>query len=169
MTKSTRRTFKRFHPKVIKTTVEHEGALARIEELFTAKPGTPEGDELELLLLLVEAYEAKEYPIDLPDPIQAIRFRMEQAKLKQKDLIPIFGSKGKVSEVLNCKRELSLAMIRKLVSELGIPAEVLLQEPSGLASLAARRERRPADSQQRHRARPSSLDDRSQELAVPGE
>jgi HTH-type transcriptional regulator/antitoxin HigA len=128
MTKLTRKPFKPFHPKVIKTTEEHECALARIEELFTAKPGTPEGDELELLLLLVESYEEKEYPIDLPDPIEAIRFRMEQAKLKQKDLIPILGSKGKVSEVLNGKRELSLTMIRKLVSELGIPAEVLLQE-----------------------------------------
>ncbi len=128
MTTSTRKASKPFHPKVIKTTVEHERALARIEELFTAKPGTPDGDELELLLLLVETYEAKVYPIDLPDPIEAIRFRMEQAKLKQKDLIPIFGTKGKVSEVLNGKRELSLTMIRKLVSELGIPAEVLLQE-----------------------------------------
>lgn len=108
--------------------MEHERALERIEELFTAKPGTPDGDELELLLLLVETYEAKEYPIDLPDPIEAIRFRMEQANLKQKDLVPILGSKGKVSEVLNGKRELSLTMIRKLVSELGIPAEVLLQE-----------------------------------------
>jgi HTH-type transcriptional regulator/antitoxin HigA len=127
-TTSTRRPSKPFHPKVIKTTVEHERALARIEELFTAKPGTPDGDELELLLLLVETYEAKEYPIDLPDPIEAIRFRMEQAKLKQKDLISIFGSKGKVSEVLNGKRDLSLTMIRKLVSDLGIPAEVLLQE-----------------------------------------
>jgi HTH-type transcriptional regulator/antitoxin HigA len=128
MTKSTRKPSKPFHPKVIKTTVEHERALERIEELFTAKPGTPDGDELELLQLLVETYEAKEYPIDLPDPIEAIRFRMEQANLKQKDLIPILGSKGKVSEVLNGKRELSLTMIRKLVSELGIPAEVLLQE-----------------------------------------
>jgi HTH-type transcriptional regulator/antitoxin HigA len=128
MTTSTRKAPKLFHPKVIKTTVEHERALARIEELFMAKPDTPDGDELELLLLLVETYEAKEYPIDLPNPIEAIRFRMEQGRLKQKDLIPIFGSKGKVSEVLNGKRELSLTMIRKLVSDLGIPAEVLLQE-----------------------------------------
>jgi HTH-type transcriptional regulator/antitoxin HigA len=128
MTTSTRKVFKPFHPKVIKTTAEHERALARIEELFTAKPGTPKGDELELLILLVETYEAKEFPIDLPDPIEAIRFRMQQANLKQKDLIPIFGSKSKVSEVLNGKRELSLSMIRKLASELGIPTEVLLQE-----------------------------------------
>jgi len=128
MTTSTRKASKPFHPKVIKTTAEHELALARIEELFTAKPGTPKGDELELLILLVETYEAKEFPIDLPDPIEAIRFRMQQANLKQKDLIPIFGSKSKVSEVLNGKRELSLSMIRKLASELGIPTEVLLQE-----------------------------------------
>lgn len=128
MTKSTRRPSKPLHAKVIKTTEEHQLALARIEKLFTAKPGTPEGDELELWLLLIETYERKEFPIDLPDPIEAVRFRMEQAKLKQKDLIPIFGSKGKVSEVLNGKRELSLTMIRRLVSDLGIPAEVLLQE-----------------------------------------
>lgn len=128
MTTSTRKASKPFHPKVIKTTAEHERAIARIEELFTAKPGTPKGDELELLILLVETYEAKEFPIDLPDPIEAIRFRMQQANLKQKDLIPIFGSKSKVSEVLNGKRELSLSMIRKLASELGIPTEVLLQE-----------------------------------------
>jgi len=128
MTTSTRKASKPFHPKVIKTTAEHELAIARIEELFTAKPGTPKGDELELLILLVETYEAKEFPIDLPDPIEAIRFRMQQANLKQKDLIPIFGSKSKVSEVLNGKRELSLSMIRKLARELGIPTEVLLQE-----------------------------------------
>jgi HTH-type transcriptional regulator/antitoxin HigA len=128
MTTSTRKVSKPFHPKVIKTTAEHKRALARIEELYTAKPGTPKGDELELLILLVETYEAKEFPIDLPDPIEAIRFRMQQANLKQKDLIPIFGSKSKVSEVLNGKRELSLSMIRKLASELGIPTEVLLQE-----------------------------------------
>ena len=128
MTTSTRKASKPFHPKVIKTTAEHELAIARIEELFTAKPGTPKGDELELLILLVETYEAKEFPIDLHDPIEAIRFRMQQANLKQKDLIPIFGSKSKVSEVLNGKRELSLSMIRKLASELGIPTEVLLQE-----------------------------------------
>lgn len=92
-----------------------------------AKPGTPDGDELELLLLLIGTYEDEKFPIDLPDPIEAIRFRMEQKELKQKDLIPIFGSKGKVSEVLNGKRDLSLTMIRRLVSDLGIPAEALIQ------------------------------------------
>jgi HTH-type transcriptional regulator / antitoxin HigA len=128
MTTSTRKKSERFYPKVIKSTVEYDRALSRVEELFASKPGTIEGDELELLLLLVENYEKKEFPIDLPDPIEAIRFRMEQAKLKQKDLIPILGSKGKVSEVLNGKRDLSLTMIRKLVNDLGIPPEVLLQE-----------------------------------------
>ncbi|MEZ6113070.1 MAG: ImmA/IrrE family metallo-endopeptidase [Pirellulaceae bacterium] len=103
----------------------------RVEQLFSATPGTVEGDELELLLLLVETYEKQEFPIDLPDPVEAIRFRMEQSQLKQKDLVPIFGTKGKVSEVLSGKRELSLTMIRKLVNELGIPADVLLQERGG--------------------------------------
>lgn len=116
-------------PKVIKTEAEYEVALARVEEIFDAKPGTPKGDELELLLLLVEKYEETAYPIDLPDPITAIRFRMDQQKLKPKDLIPFIGSKSKVSEVLSGQRELSLTMIRKLTKGLGIPAEVLLQEP----------------------------------------
>lgn len=127
MTTSTRKRSRNFHPKVIKTTEEHDQALARIEELFSAKPGTPEGDELELLVLLVETYEAEKFPIELPDPIEAIRFRMEQMNLKQKDLIPIIGSKSKVSEVLSGKRELSITMIRKIVSNLNIPAAVLLQ------------------------------------------
>jgi HTH-type transcriptional regulator / antitoxin HigA len=127
MTTSTRKRSRTFHPKVIKTTEEHDQALARIEELFSAKPGTPEGDELELLVLLVETYEAKKFPIELPDAIEAIRFRMEQMNLKQKDLIPIIGSKSKVSEVLSGKRELSITMIRKIVSNLNIPAAVLLQ------------------------------------------
>lgn len=131
MTKSPHKRSERFHPKVIKTAFEYERSLARIEELFSAAPGTVEGDELELLLLLVETYEKQEFPIDLPDPIEAIRFRMEQSQLKQKDLVPIFGTKGKVSEVLSGKRELSLTMIRKLVHELGIPANVLLQENGG--------------------------------------
>jgi HTH-type transcriptional regulator/antitoxin HigA len=127
MTTSTRKRSRNFHPKVIKTTEEHDQALARIEEFFSAKPGTPEGDELELLVLLVETYEAEKFPIELPDPIEAIRFRMEQMNLKQKDLIPIIGSKSKVSEVLSGKRELSITMIRKIVSNLNIPAAVLLQ------------------------------------------
>ena len=115
-------------PKVIKTEAEYQATLARIEAIFDAKPGTAKGDELELLLLLAETYEDKAYPIDLPDPIEALRFRMEQEGLKPKDLIPYIGSKSKVSEVLSRRRPLSLTMIRKLVKGLHFPAEVALQE-----------------------------------------
>jgi HTH-type transcriptional regulator/antitoxin HigA len=114
--------------KVIKTDKQYKSAMARIDEIFSARPRTPEGDELELLLLLVEKYEEEVFPIDLPDPVTAIRFRMDQQGLKQKDLEPYIGSKSKVSEVLSGRRELSLTMIRKLVTGLGIPAEVLLRE-----------------------------------------
>ena len=116
-------------PKLIKTEAEHQAALTRIEAIFSAKPGTPEGDELELLATLVDLYEwRKTFPIDLPNPLAALQFRVEQQGLKAKDLIPYIGSASKVSEVLAGKRSLSLTMIRKLVNELGIPAEVLLQE-----------------------------------------
>lgn len=115
-------------PKVIKTEEAYEEALSRIEEIFDSKPGTPEGDELELLVTLVELYEEEKYPIEAPDPISAIKFRMEQQGLKNKDLIPFIGSKSKVSEVLSGKRELSINMIRKLHEGLGIPAEVLIQD-----------------------------------------
>jgi HTH-type transcriptional regulator / antitoxin HigA len=115
-------------PKVIKTEIDYDAALARIEEIFTSSPSTPEGDELELLTMLVEQYEEVNFPIDLPDPVTAIRFRMEQMGLKQKDLVPFIGSQSKVSEVLSGSRPLSLSMIRNLVRGLDIPAEVLLQE-----------------------------------------
>jgi len=114
--------------KVIKTEAQHEATLARIERIFDAKPGTAKGDELELLVLLVEAYEDSAYPIDLPDPIAALRFRMEQEGLKPRDLIPYIGSKSKVSEVLSGRRPLSLRMIRKLVTGLNFPAAVALLE-----------------------------------------
>lgn len=114
--------------KLIKTEADHAAALARIESIFGASPGTPEGDELELLVHLVEAYEAAVAPIDYPDPVEAIRFRMEQGGLKQADLVPYIGNKSKVSEVLNGKRSLSLAMIRALHKGLGIPAHVLIRE-----------------------------------------
>ncbi|WP_287130243.1 ImmA/IrrE family metallo-endopeptidase [Candidatus Cyanaurora vandensis] len=116
-------------PKVIKTETDYQDALTRIEMLFEAKPGSPDGDELELLITLVERYEEKVYPIDLPSPVEAIRFRMEQQGLKAKDLVAYIGSASKVSEILAGKRPLSLTMIRNLVNGLGIPAEVLLQEP----------------------------------------
>ena len=116
-------------PKLIKTETDYTDALARIDELFDAKINTPEGDELDLLVTLVELYEKREFPIDLPDPIDAIRFRMEQQGLRAKDLIPYIGSASKVSEVLSGKRALSIGMIRKLHEGLRIPAEVLLREP----------------------------------------
>jgi HTH-type transcriptional regulator/antitoxin HigA len=115
-------------PKIIKTEADYQATLARIEKIFDARPGTPKGDELELLLLLVETYEDKAYPIAPPDPIEALRFRMEQQGLKPKDLIPYIGSKSKVSEVLSRRRPLSLTMIRKLVTGLHFPAEVALRE-----------------------------------------
>ena len=114
-------------PKIIRTEMEYQATLRRIEELFDAAPDSPEEDELDLLVLLVEKYEEVVYPIDLPDPITAIRFRMDQQNLKAKDLVPYIGSKSKVSEVLNGQRDLSIAMIRKLVTGLHFPAEVALQ------------------------------------------
>lgn len=115
--------------KIIKTETEYDQALSRVDELMDALPDTPEGHELELFVTLVELYENKMHAIDLPDAISAIKFRMDQQNLKQKDLIPFIGSKSKVSEVLSGKRSLSLGMIRKLHAGLGIPVDVLLQEP----------------------------------------
>jgi len=116
-------------PKVIKNEKDSEAALARINDLMDADPETPEGDELELLVTLVDLYEKAAYPIGPPDPVEAIKFRMEQLGLKQRDLIPYIGSRSKVSEVLSHQRPLSIAMIRKLHGGLGIPAEVLLRKP----------------------------------------
>jgi HTH-type transcriptional regulator / antitoxin HigA len=116
-------------PKVIKTTAEYEAALTRVDALMSAIPDTPEGDELELWVHLVEAYEDARYPIAPPDPVEAIRFRMEQQGLKAADLIPYLGSKSRVSEVLGGRRTLSLSMIRKLHEGLGIPSDVLLRQP----------------------------------------
>ncbi|MBW2615335.1 MAG: ImmA/IrrE family metallo-endopeptidase [Deltaproteobacteria bacterium] len=115
--------------RLIKTEEDYTLALDRIESLMDAEAGTTEADELELLSALVEMYEEKQYPIDFPDPIEAIKFRMEQLGLKQKDLIPFIGSRSKVSEVLNRKKSLTLSMMRGLNKGFGIPAEVLLHEP----------------------------------------
>jgi len=117
--------------RVIKTEADYEAALAAIESLMDLDPalGTPEAERLELLTLLVEDYEAKVAPSELPDPVEAIRFRMEQQGLRQRDLVPYIGSASKVSEVLSGKRSLTLSMIRALHAGLGIPAHVLLQQP----------------------------------------
>ena len=115
--------------RLIKNEVDYEKALSRIERLMDAVPGTSDMDELELLTALVEMYEDRQYPISPPDPIEAIKFRMDQLGLTQKDLVPYIGNKSKVSEVLNGKRPLTLAMMRSLNKNLGISAEVLLKEP----------------------------------------
>ncbi len=116
-------------PKVLKTEAEYEAALAHMAGLMDAAPGSPEEAELELFGLLIEQYEKEHYPIGLPDPIDAILFRMDQEGLTRKDLAKYIGSPSKVSEILNRKRPLSLAMMRGLHEGLGIPAAVLLQEP----------------------------------------
>ncbi|MCJ7529879.1 MAG: ImmA/IrrE family metallo-endopeptidase [Anaerolineales bacterium] len=116
-------------PKVIKSDTDHQAALAHLATLMNAAPSSPEGEELELFSILIEKYEEEHFPIDLPDPIEAIKFRMEQYGLTRKDLEQYIGSQSKVSEILNRKKPLSLAMIRSLHKGLEIPAEVLLQKP----------------------------------------
>ncbi len=113
------------HP--IKTERDYDAALAEVERIMDAEPDTPEGDRLDVLATLIEAYEAKHHVIDLPDPIEAIKFRMEQMGLSRKELEPYIGSRARVAEVLNRKRQLSLGMIRRLRKGLDIPAEVLIQ------------------------------------------
>ena len=118
----------------IKTKRDHARALKEIEGLMTAKRNTPEGDRLDVLVTLVEAWEARHYPLDLPDPIAAIRYHMEQNGLAPKDLVPYIGSRGRVYEVLNRKRPLSLKMIWRLHRGLGIPAESLIKADEQVAA-----------------------------------
>jgi len=113
--------------KPIRTKKDHEAALAEVERLWGAKLGTPEGDRLDVLVTLIEVYEAAHYPMDPPDPIEAIKFRMEQQGLTRKDLQPLIGTRTRVAEVLNRKRNLSIEMIRRLHQALGISAEVLIR------------------------------------------
>lgn len=114
------------HP--IRTEADHQAALREISALMESDPdlGTPEGDRLDILATLVQAFEARHMPITAPDPVEAIKFRMEQSGLSVKDLEPIIGKSNRVYEVLNRKRPLTLAMIRRLHQSLGIPAEVLI-------------------------------------------
>ena len=111
--------------KPIKSEIDYQNAILRVEEIFEAEPNTPLGDELDILTTLIERYEAHHYHINTPDPIEAIKFRMEQEGLMQKDLIPYIGSKSRVSEVLNKKRGLSIEMIRNLHENIHIPLENL--------------------------------------------
>ena len=112
----------------IKTKLDYERALRRIETLMDTEPGTDDGDELEVLATLVDVYEEKHFPVGAADPVDAILFRMEQQGLERKDLEAFIGSRHRVSEVLNRRRGLSLDMIRKLHTGLGIPLEVLIGE-----------------------------------------
>ena len=113
----------------IKTKADYRAALKEIEGLMAAERDTPEGEQLDILVTLVEAYERKHQPLDLPDPIEAVRFRMEQKGMTPKDLVPIIGRINRVYEVLSRRRPLTLAMIQRLHSELGIPAESLIKPP----------------------------------------
>lgn len=112
----------------VRTEKDYQNALKRLEKIFDAKKGTEQGDELEILSILIDKYENENFPIDMPDPIEAIKFRMEQMGMKQKDLAEVVGFSSRVSEILNRKRKLTLDMIRKLNSMLHIPTEVLVQD-----------------------------------------
>ncbi len=114
--------------KPIRNEEDYDLTLKRVESLMDAEFGSKAFDELDILTTLVENYEAKHYPIDTPDPIEAIKFRMEQEGLRQKDLVEIFGNKVRVSEILNKKRRLTLDMIRNINQDLGIPFESLLSK-----------------------------------------
>lgn len=116
--------------KPIRTEQDYEDTLARIDALMDTKRGSPEFDELDILVDLVELYESKHEPMGYPSPLAAIEFRMEQENLKPRDLIPLIGSQTKVAEVLSGRRALTMSMARALHKHLGIPAEVLLQEPT---------------------------------------
>jgi HTH-type transcriptional regulator/antitoxin HigA len=111
----------------IKTRRDYRNALKRIENLMRAKRGTLEGDRLDVLVTLVEAWERQHYPLGFPDPIEAIKYHMDQKRLKPRDLIPFIGSRNRVHEVLNRRRSLTLGMIRRLHEGLGIPAESLIK------------------------------------------
>jgi HTH-type transcriptional regulator / antitoxin HigA len=117
--------------KPIRTKRNYEIALKKVEKLWGAKSGTRAGDRLDVLATLIDAYEAAHYPMDPPDPIEAIKFRMEQQGLSRRDLEPLIGTRTRVAEVLNRKRNLSIEMIRRLHERLGISAEVLIRPSRG--------------------------------------
>ena len=113
--------------KPIRSEADYQAALSELARLWGAKAGTPDGDRLDVLATLIDAYESQHEPMDPPDPIEAVKFRMEQLGLTRRDLEPIIGSRARVAEVLNRKRDLSIAMIRRLHERLGISAEVLIR------------------------------------------
>jgi HTH-type transcriptional regulator/antitoxin HigA len=113
--------------KPIRTEADYDAALEEIDRLMNATPGTPEGDQLDILATLVEAYEARHHPIEVPDPIAALEYFMEQRGITRADLIPLLGSRSRVSEILNRKRRLTMEMAWRLHRELGIPAEAVIK------------------------------------------
>lgn len=129
----------------IKTEEDHRAALAEIEGLFEAVPETPEGDRLDILTLLVEAYEEQHHPIPPPDPLAALEYHLESRGLTRRDLEPYLGSRARVAEVMNRRRALTIDMIRRLHQGLGISAEVLIQ-PYPLQGQRPDRARRPAEA-----------------------
>lgn len=122
--------------KPIKTEADYRAAMEEVERLFDSRPGTPEGDRLEVLVTLIEAFEEKHYIIPLPDPVEAILYYVESRGLSRRDLEQFIGGRARVSEILNRKRPLTIGMIRKLHAGLGIPAEVLIQPYSSEESAA---------------------------------
>jgi HTH-type transcriptional regulator/antitoxin HigA len=113
--------------KPIRSIADYDRALAEVERLWGARSGTSEGDRLDVLATLIDAYETEHYPMDPPDPVEAIKFRMEQQGLSRKDLEPLIGTRTRVAEILNRKRSLSIGMIRRLHGRLGISADVLIR------------------------------------------
>jgi HTH-type transcriptional regulator/antitoxin HigA len=113
--------------KPIRTEADYENALSEVEHLWGTKSGTAKGDRLDVLATLIDAYETEHYPMEPPDPVEAIKFRMEQQGLSRKDLEPLIGTRTRVAEILNRKRSLSISMIRRLHDRLGISAEVLIR------------------------------------------
>ncbi|MFM2386657.1 MAG: hypothetical protein RL660_1414 [Bacteroidota bacterium] len=113
--------------KPIKTKKDYDKAIARLEKLFDAKKGSADGDELEVLSILIEKYETEHFPIQNPDPVEAIKFRMEQMDISQNDFAEIVGLKSRASEILNRKRKLTLAMIRRINVRMNIPTDILIQ------------------------------------------
>ena len=118
----------------IRTEADYDAALGEVEKLWGSKAGTADGDRLDVLLVLIDDYESKHHPIDPPDAVEAIKFRMEQMNLTRKDLEPLIGPRGRVAEVLNRRRPLSLSMIRSLHQKLNIPLESLIANTGALAA-----------------------------------
>jgi HTH-type transcriptional regulator / antitoxin HigA len=137
----------------IRSEEDHDAAVARIAELMGSPVGTPEGDELDVLATLVDAWETKNHPIEPPDPLMAIQFRMEQQGLTRADLEPMIGSRARVSEVLTGKRKLTIEMIRRVRAGLGISADLLIESPIAIRGARIGRQKTTHTSRQRTRAR----------------